>query len=346
MGAEHTSSEQDVEEPRENEPLIGAKQQGDLKLAETHISIAPDGADSARFTFLSGPRPWRDTVFSYLFVGTVLITYALGFFVVRNAVWDQQSQLRLARYNPDSGQCEAIHHAYVGNTPIHVALIHGRNVSEEAANPSIVTVSLALILSTVVLILPVGLATLWVLHRYTREVILAIFALMFMIPIIAGVILSTVCLTSKKGCSPAAIMNIHGVAQFGVSFLIIAFVAIQFVIVWFKRSRLDLTIQILKAALQALKQNLSLLLMNPVMSVVMCMVVFPIGVFVVCAYFNGKVAPDFDAIKNSSNRCSQATGAPCCQFKRAEWVTPYVALACTILTSCNLCCTISCIQSV
>lgn len=341
MRAKHVSSEQEAEDQfRDNEPLLQTKLQlGDLKLAEAHISIGPDGADAARFAFRSGVRPWRDTVFSCLFFATVGVTYAFGFFAVWNAEFDQEAQLRFARYNPESRQCENIKHPHVGNTPTHFALIHGRKDSEEAASSGNVGVIFAPVLTTLVLVFPLGLAVLWLLHRYTREIVLAVLALMCAIPVTVGVVLSTVCLTSKTACSEATIVNSPMSIQFAVVICVSLVMLVQFVVVCKNRSRLDLTIQILQTALRALKQNLSLLLLNPVLFLAMVVVNAPIVVFTFYAYGNGRVAPDFDVVRDPSHGCSQATGAPCCQFKQAGWVTPYLVLACTPSPSCNSCCT-------
>lgn len=329
MRAKHVSSEQEAEDQfRDNEPLLQTKLQlGDLKLAEAHISIGPDGADAARFAFRSGARPWRDTVFSCLFFATVGVTYAFGFFAVWNAEFDQEAQLRFARYNPESRQCENIKHPHVGNTPTHFALIHGRKDSEEAASSGNVGVIFAPVLTTLVLVFPLGLAVLWLLHRYTREIVLAVLALMCAIPVTVGVVLSTVCLTSKTACSEATIVNSPMSIQFAVVICVSLVMLVQFVVVCKNRSRLDLTIQILQTALRALKQNLSLLLLNPVLFLAMVVVNAPIVVFTFYAYGNGRVAPDFDVVRDPSHGCSQATGAPCCQFKQAGWVTPYLVLA-------------------
>jgi hypothetical protein len=320
MGAEGAVSEEE-EQGHDNVPLLGGK--------EVRISVSPDGADQARFTFRVGPRPWHDTAFSILFIATVLVTYAFGFFAVRNAEWDQEALLRFARFNPESGRCESIHHAYVGNTPTHVAVVH--KASEGAA------VILAPVVSTVVIIPLVGLIVIWLLHRYTREIVLAVFALMFAIPVTVAVVLSTVCLSSKTACSQAAFLSMSMPAQCSVVILItLSFMTlIQFVMVCKNRSRLDLAVQILKTALQALKQNLSLLLLSPVLSLAAFAVNVPICVFMWHALFNGKVSPNFDVIRDPSFACSQATGAPCCQIKPPGWVTPYLILACKLSPSHN-----------
>ncbi len=113
-------------------------------------------------------------------------------------------------------------------------------------------------------------------------------------------------------------------AQYTVAFLGFAAVVtfLQFLVVCKNRSRLELTVQILKTSLGSLKHNLSLLLLNPVLGFATVVINIPIGIFIWYALFNGRVAPNFDAIRDAANECSVATGAPCCDFQRSNWVTP------------------------
>lgn len=306
MGAEWPSPEQDVEV----DPLIGAKD-------ETVVRI--DGV--AKFAFNGDPqRPRRDVLFTVLFVATVLTSYAIGFFAVRNANLHPESKLRFMRYNPESNQCERIQHAYVGTTPTHVALIPKRRAYEIEQDLRTLLVP---VLITAALITPLGLSLLYLLHRYTREAIFAILALMCIVPVSFFLVTSCICLTSDT-CST---VSTSGQITFAVLSVAAFITLLQFIIVCKNRSRLDLTVQILKTSLESIKQNLSLLLLNPVLGFATLVIITPIWIFTWYALFNGAVAPNFDAIKDGTNRCSQSTGAPCCHFQQSNWVTPYLVLA-------------------
>lgn len=314
MGAEHPIPEQEGEDERDHEPLIFGKE---LK-GETHIPIAT-------FTFTSAPRPQRDTLFAVLFVVTVLSSYAIGFFAIRNADFHPESKLRFMRYNPESNVCERIQHAYVGTTPTHYALISEHRTYETSLHGRHLDLGSILFPAaiTAALILPVGLSLLYLLHRYTREALFVILALTCIIPALFFLVASSVCLTSQSCATMSAS------AQYTVAFLGFAAVVtfLQFLVVCKNRSRLELTVQILKTSLESLKHNLSLLLLNPVLGFATVVINIPIGIFIWYALFNGRVAPNFDAIRDAANECRIATGAPCCDFQRSNWVTPYLVLS-------------------
>lgn len=315
MGAEHPSPENERHE--DHIPLLEAKQR-----RETHIiPVTLDGASPGRFNFNAAPRPWRDTLFSFVFFATVLTSYAIGFFAVRNADAHPESKLRFARYNPESKQCEPIQHAYVGTTPTHVALFPERKAYETGRHTNEGAI-LAPVFTTAALILPMGFSLLYLLHRYTRAILFAILALMCIIPVAFALVASSICLTSHT-CSVMSTSE-----RLTSAFLCFAaFVTfLQFLVVCKNRNRLDLTVQILKTSLQALKENFSLLALNPMLGLATVVINTPIVVFMWYALLNGRVAPNYEAIRDGANGCSQATGAPCCYFKRSEWVTPYLIL--------------------
>lgn len=315
MGAERPIPEQEKEPER-----------GTL-LFETDEKCLKD-IRTTEFTFNATPRPQRDTLFATIFITTVLTSYAIGFCAIRNADPHPESKLRYLRYNPESKECERIQHAYMGTTPTHFALLPERKAYETGIHEHH-GIHLELghilfpVLLTLALVFPVGLSLLYLLHRYTRESVLAILTLTGILPMAFFLIASFICLTSSTCSTMSTSM------QFTTTFLSVAAIVtfLQFLVVCKKWSQLDLTVQILKTSLESLRQNLSLLLLNPVMGFATVMINTPIGVFMWYASFNGKVAPNFDAIRDPANECSLATGAPCCHFQRSTWVTPYLILS-------------------
>uniref|UniRef100_A0A7I4FHB9 Choline transporter-like protein n=1 Tax=Physcomitrium patens TaxID=3218 RepID=A0A7I4FHB9_PHYPA len=327
MGVEYPSPEDVMEEQEANKPLLVGPsfQQFETNPKESRISVNPEASGSGGFGFKYEPRPYRDKFFSYLFVATVLVTYIFGFLAIKNAESESaiEAKVQFARYDPDSGQCKPIQHAYVGSTPIHVSPSHGRRAYEKDADPVNAAAILVPVIGTLALILPVSLGVFWLLRYHTRQLVTAILCLLCIIPISVAVLASTVCLLSKDVCSQAPVSWI-------ITSVVLGFLALLMLLQFFgmlkRRSRVDLAIQIIQTATEALKHNLYLLLVGPILSLVVVLISGPMAVFIWYAIFIGKVSPNFDAIRDPANMCDQATGAPCCEYQPAGFVFAYIML--------------------
>jgi hypothetical protein len=312
----------DAQEHHVDQPLLPSKHEqhnNSSKLKDddsTHISFPPEDT--------GGKRPYRDSIFTFLFLGTVFTTYGFGVVAFIRADFNLDSKLRLSKFNPNTNQCEIVQQGRQEDSDI-----------DDSVFSALVTMILPL--SALVLTLPAGLLLIYLLRRYTRGVLLVSAPLMPLLPLGCSVYWITWCFgLNREFCVTSVRMSTHVFYIFNLP-VISALLAFQLWQDW-SRDSFKITVQVFKMATHALKDHFFLLILNAVLLLgSMVLVNGPIFSFIWYALNNGKVVPNFDVVNDPSKGCDQATGYPCCHEERPGWTAAYITLACTTPSTFLLC---------
>ena len=153
-------------------------------------------------------------------------------------------------------------------------------------------------------------AVLLLLKHYTKQLVYASLPFFIVIPIGVNVYWFVAC-TVKSSCSSALPLAYRILLMLFV-FLIIGVIVWIFVLNW---HRVELTINIISVASDALSRNLGLFGVVPCFKIGLLVYYVPIVVFLVFARLNGKIVP------------RESNGEYYCAWKRDGWVPAYYALA-------------------
>jgi len=296
------SSLVEVQEARE--PLLPSQHKNSRNLKDHESTHETSPSEDTGFTFKAGKRPYRDSIFTFLFLGTILLTYGFGIFAFTRADFNLDSKLRHSKFNPDTNPCEVLEEGF----------------REEAHADSMWPwLNIFLPICALLVAFPVGIFLVWLLRRYTRPVVLVTNPLTTLIPIGIGIFWFTWCYGINEFC--AQVMDVESQVIYAVFLVAVtAFSVFQLWKTWSGNS-LEASVQLLKMATDALKQHVFLLVLQPALFLgSLVLVNGPIFIFILCACYNGKIVPNFEA---------QATGYPSCVERRPEWFTAYYTLACT-----------------
>jgi hypothetical protein len=185
----------DAQEHHVDQPLLPSKHEqhnNSSKLKDddsTHISFPPEDT--------GGKRPYRDSIFTFLFLGTVFTTYGFGVVAFIRADFNLDSKLRLSKFNPNTNQCEIVQQGRQEDSDI-----------DDSVFSALVTMILPL--SALVLTLPAGLLLIYLLRRYTRGVLLVSAPLMPLLPLGCSVYWITWCFgLNREFCVTSVRMSTH-----------------------------------------------------------------------------------------------------------------------------------------
>ncbi|VFQ78396.1 unnamed protein product [Cuscuta campestris] len=261
--------------------------------------IAPssqsDTEDQSQFLQISynyGPRHIKDLPFLILFSILVLSTYGFGIYasVKRNP---HRSHISSYVYNATSLSC---------TLPDSDDLVFLRLSDSGVLKSLIWTLVVTLFLS-----LPFVLFVLFLLKRYTKQIVYSVFPFFIILPVAANIYWFVAC-TVNSSCSDAFPMG-YRILVLAFVFLIIGVVVWIFIVNW---HRIELTVRIIGVASNALSKNLRLFGVLPALTFGLFVYYAPIVVFLIFARMNGKVVPK---------------GEYYCGWKQDKWVPAYYALA-------------------
>uniref|UniRef100_A0A1J3D9M0 Choline transporter-like protein n=1 Tax=Noccaea caerulescens TaxID=107243 RepID=A0A1J3D9M0_NOCCA len=265
-------------------------------------------SDPTQFLQISynfGPRPFKDIPFLLLFDLFVLSTFGFGIFSIFHRNSDYWSSSSFT-YDLTSSSC-------VKNSTS--ARISNRDwASSSVMIPSSDSVFgkdlIWTLVVTLTLSVPLCFAVLVLLKHYTKQIVYACLPLFVVFPVFFNIYWFVAC-TLSSSCSDALPLA-YRILVLVFVFLIIGVIVWIIVANW---HRVELTIQIIGVASNALSKNLKLFLVLPLLTLGLVVYYAPIVVFLVFARFNGKFVP------------RELDGKYACEWKEDSWVPAYFALA-------------------
>ncbi|KAJ4716002.1 Choline transporter-like [Melia azedarach] len=272
----------------------------------TAVGIQPDTNESDPTQFLQisynyGPRPFKDTPFLILFILFVLCTFGFGIFAIfhRNSNYGNLSSYV---YNPSSDSCVK------DSVFADWAFVGFRLYS--SSNSSFFKDLIWVLAITLILSVPICFLLLLLLKHYTKQIVYISLPFFVIVPIFINVYWFVAC-TVSSSCSDAFPLA-YRILVLVFVFLIIGVIVWIFVANW---HRIELTVQIIGVASDALSKNLGLFVVLPLLTLGLVVYYAPIVVFLVFASFNGKIVP------------KESSGVYKCVWKQDSWVPAYYALA-------------------
>ncbi|XP_021775545.1 CTL-like protein DDB_G0274487 [Chenopodium quinoa] len=273
-------------------------------------------SDSDRTQFLQiaynyGPRTFKDLPFLILFLLFALCTFGFGIFSIvhHNSNF---SSLSSFSYDPTSSSCVKTPISNHGSFPNFYGFSNFDGLSNlrYSNSSSFVRGLIWVLVITFVLSLPIVWGVLLLLKHYTKQLVYVSLPFFIVIPIGVNVYWFVAC-TISSSCSDALPLAYRILVLLFV-FLVIGVIVWIFVINW---HRIELTINIIGIASDALSRNLGLFGVVPCLKLGLLAYYVPIVVFLVFARYNGKIVP------------RESKGDYHCAWKQDSWVGAYYALA-------------------
>ncbi|KAM5550042.1 CTL-like protein [Rosa sericea] len=260
-----------------------------------------DPTQYLQISYNHDPRPFKDLPFLILFVLLVLATFGVGIFAVFHRNTDYSS---LSSYEYDSDSTSCVKNASLTHGPTNWDPL----TSSSSSFLKGLTWTLVI---TLILSLPICFGLLWLLKNYAKQVVYASLPFFILFPIFFDVYWFVAC-TISSSCSESFPLVYR--------ILVLAFILLVIgVILWIfvaNRHRIELTIQIIGVASDALSRNLGLFGVLPLLAFGLVVYYAPIVVFLVFARLNGKIAAEESDDEVYS-----------CVWKQDSWVPAYYALA-------------------
>ncbi|EOA16360.1 hypothetical protein CARUB_v10004506mg [Capsella rubella] len=268
-------------------------------------------SDPTQFLQISynfGPRPFKDIPFLLLFDLLVLSTFGFGIFSIfhRNIDYGSASSFT---YDFTSSSCvknstfAKIPHGYWPSSSAMYGMVSS---SDSVFEKNLIWT----LVVTFVLSVPFCFTVLLLLKHYTKQIVYACLPLFVLFPIFFNVYWFVAC-TLSSSCSHALPLA-YRILVLVFVFLIIGIIVWIIVANW---HRIELTIQIIGVASDALSKNLKLFVVLPLLTLGLVVYYAPIVVFLVFARFNGKFVP------------RELDNDYFCEWKEDSWVPAYYALA-------------------
>ncbi|KAL4319602.1 hypothetical protein GQ457_18G018220 [Hibiscus cannabinus] len=266
----------------------------------------PSESDPTQFipiSFNYGPRPFKDLPFLFLFLLSVLCTFAFGIFSIfhRN---DNYSDVSTFTYDSNSTSC--VQDASFSSNPIWV--FESSFFSLSSSN--LWTYVVWTLVITLVLSVPICFLLLLLLKHYTKQIVYVLLPFFVIVPIFFDVYWFVAC-TLSSSCSDTF--------PLAYRILVLVFVLLGVgVIVWIivaNWHRIELTVRIIGVASDALSRNLGLFLVIPLLTVGLAVYYAPVVVFLVFSTFNGTIV------------AKESNGEYTCVWKQDSWVPAYFTLA-------------------
>ncbi|KAK8582504.1 hypothetical protein V6N13_069281 [Hibiscus sabdariffa] len=266
----------------------------------------PSESDPTQFLQISfnyGPRPFKDLPFLFLFLLSVLCTFAFGIFSIfhRN---DNYSDVSTFTYDSNSTSC--VQDTSYSSNPIWVFESSFFSLSSS----SLWTYVVWTLVITLVLSVPICFLLLLLLKHYTKQIVYVLLPFFVIVPIFFDVYWFVAC-TLSSSCSDTF--------PLAYRILVLVFVLLGVgVIVWIivaNWHRIELTVRIIGVASDALSRNLGLFLVIPLLTVGLVVYYAPVVVFLVFSTFNGTIV------------AKESNGEYTCVWKQDSWVPAYFTLA-------------------
>ncbi|CAL9228659.1 unnamed protein product [Arabidopsis halleri] len=269
-------------------------------------------SDPTQFLQISynfGPRTFKDIPFLLLFDLLVLSTFGFGIFSVfhRNSDYGSSSSFT---YDFTSSSCvknstftKISDGYYWASSSVMYGMV-------SSSDPVFEKDLIWTLVVTLILSVPFCFSVLLLLKHYTKQIVYACLPLFVLFPIFFNLYWFVAC-TFSSSCSDALPLA-YRILVLVFVFLIIGIIVWIIVANW---HRIELTIQIISVASDALSKNLKLFVVLPLLTLGLVVYYAPIVVFLVFAKFNGKFVP------------RELDGHYFCEWKEDSWVPAYYALA-------------------
>ncbi|KAL2937123.1 Double-stranded RNA-binding protein 3 [Bienertia sinuspersici] len=276
---------------------------------QSHQQSSPQ-SDSDRTQFLQigynfGPRAFKDLPFLILFLLFAICTFGFGIFSIAHHN-SNYSSVSSFSYDPISSSCVIKSNSNHGSS----LNFYGFSNFKSSSSSSFVRALIWVLVITFILSLPIIWGVLLLLKHYTKQLVYASLPFFIVIPFGVNVYWFVAC-TVKSSCSEALPLAYRILLLLFV-FLVIGVVVWIFVLNW---HRIELTINIIGVASNALSRNLGLFGVVPCLKIGLLAYYVPIVVFLVFAKYNGKIVP------------RESNGDYDCAWKQDSWVGAYYALA-------------------
>nr|POE94197.1 hypothetical protein CFP56_17527 [Quercus suber] len=261
-----------------------------------------DPTQYLQITYNYSPRSFKDLPFLFLFLLFVLCTFVLGIFSIfhRNTSY---SNLSSFTYDSNSTSCTESTLSNSTNLSFSFSLLAG--FSSTFSN-SLIWVFVI----TFVLTVPICFLLLFCLKRYTKQLVYVSLPFFVVMPVFFNVYWFVAC-TLSSTCSDDFPL-VYRILVLIFVFCIIAVVIWIFVINW---HRIELTVEIIKIASDALYRNLGLFVVLPCLTIGLVVYYAPIVVFLVFSRQNGEIVAE------------ESSGEYSCVWKQDGWVPAYYAFA-------------------
>lgn len=263
----------------------------------------PDPTQFFQITYNYGPRPFKDIPFIILFILFVISTFGFGIFSICNKNQNFNNVSSFI-YNPSSGSC--VKDSLFDNFDYWV--FAGFRFSSSKSN--FLKDLIWVLVITLILSVPICFSLLLLLKHYTKQLVYVALPFFVIVPIFINVYWFVAC-TVSSSCRDSFPL-VYRILVLVFVFLIIGVVVWIFVANW---HRIELTVQIIGIASDALSKNLGLFVALPLLTLGLVVYYAPIVVFLVFARLNGKIVP------------KELNGEYKCVWKQDSWVPAYFALA-------------------
>lgn len=263
----------------------------------------PDPTQFLQITYNYGPRPFKDIPFIILFILFVISTFGLGIFSICNKNQNYNNASSFI-YNPSSGSC--VKDSLFDNFDYWVFVGFSFSSSKSNFLKDLIWV----LVITLILSVPICFLLLLLLKHYTKQLVYVALPFFVIVPTFINVYWFVAC-TVSSSCSDSLPL-VYRILVLVFVFLIIGVLVWIFVANW---HRIELTVQIIGIASDALSKNLGLFVALPLLTLGLVVYYAPIVVFLVFARLNGKIVP------------KESNGEYKCVWKQDSWVPAYFALA-------------------
>ncbi|KAK9690785.1 hypothetical protein RND81_09G153700 [Saponaria officinalis] len=270
-----------------------------------------DPTQFPQISYNYNPRPFKDLTFLILFLLLCLSTFVFGIFSIANKN-PNFSSLSSFSFDPKSSSCvknSSFNHGAVLNFNGFFLNFDGFS-NLNSNNASFVEGVVWVLLITFILSLPMIWGVLLLLKHYTKQIVYVCLPFFIVIPFGVNVYWFVAC-TLSSSCSDALPLAYRILLMIFV-FLVIGVLVWIFMLNW---HRIELTINIIGVASDALSRNLGLFGVVPCLKLGLVVFYVPIVVFLVFARFNGKIVG------------RDHKGVYHCEWKQDSWVPAYYALA-------------------
>ncbi|KAE8724702.1 peptidyl-prolyl cis-trans isomerase CYP19-4 [Hibiscus syriacus] len=268
----------------------------------------PDRSESEPTQFIQisfnyGPRPFKDLPFLFVFLLSILCTFAFGIFSIFHR---NHNYSNVSTFTYDSSSSSCVQGISLSSNPIWVL----KTSVFSSSSSSLWTYVAWTLVITLVLSAPICFLLLLLLKHYTKQIVYVLLPFFVIVPIFFDVYWFVAC-TLSSSCSDTFPLVYR--------ILLLVFVLLGVgVIVWIFLAnwhRIELTVRIIGVATYALSRNLGLFLVIPLLTAGLVVYYAPIVVFLVFSTFNGKIV------------AKELNGEYTCVWKQDSWVPAYFTLA-------------------
>ncbi|KAL8137187.1 hypothetical protein V2J09_003188 [Rumex salicifolius] len=274
----------------------------------------PDHSQYLQISYNHGPRSFKDLPFLILFVVLVLATFGFGIFSIAHKN-SNYSYVSSYYYDSSSSSCVlnssiALHVVHAPRFSFFRSPFNYENGFLVSSDDDVLKGLIWTLVVTLILSLPIAWCVLLLLKHYTKQLVYVTLPFFVALPFGVNVYWFVACTVSST-CSDDYPL-VYRILVLLFVFVVIGVLVWIFILNW---HRIELTIQIIGVASDALSRNLGMFLVLPCLTLGLIVYYVPIVVFLVFSRFNGSVV------------ASESSGDYSCVWKQDGWVPAYFALA-------------------